>query len=368
MPLVRRCGRYDGQSAASDSVQTDPLCVKYRALCLATVLFVCSVLGTAVSGEDPPTEQQEATWITSIAPVDSSGQFVAATATSLLLREADVVIFSAGAPDDLTTLYSHPAAVWCVASTRDGQKVASVDYRGNLVTYDFSNEEARTHENAFDRWCQSMVVSPDDRFVVAGNEDGQVMSWDLEADEVVHTVELDGSAVTDLMFSPDGKRIAASDRGGHVHLLEWPALEPIGNIEVSDEPCWAVAWIDEGDALMVGSGDRHLYRVAAMPDAKPTSVAKGSNWITEVDVSPGGQVAAADVGGRVLLPFDGGTESMQADSGVWALQWNGDGQLLVGTRKHGIALAGRSWSWASSVTSPAGTTNTSLQSDEPGHD
>jgi WD40 repeat protein len=197
-----------------------------------------------------------------------------------------------------------------------------------------------------------MLMSADDRFVIAGNEAGKVMAWDISAGQISNSVELDGHAVTGLALSPDHKQLAASDGGGHVHLLKWPELEPIGKIEVSDESAWCVAY-DYGSILLVGSSDRHLYRCEAKPDAKAEVMAKGTDWITELAISPSGQVAAAEVGGRLHFPTRGGSESMQADSGVWAICWNGDGQLFAGTRKNGILIAGQSWKWTEPQPEPA---------------
>ena len=328
----------------------------YGNLCL--ILLLLSLVRPVVA-DDPNADSS--TWVTSIAPAQSAGQFVAGTANSLLLREAAVVSFSADAPQKLTTLYSHPAAVWCVATTKDGSTVASVDYRGNLVTFDMASKMATKHENAFERWCQSMALSPDDQFVVAGNEAGKVMAWEIKSDKVTKSVELDGHAVTDLEFAPDGKTIAASDGDGHVHLLQWPSLESIGKIEVSDQPAWTVAFVENGNALLVGSGDHNLHRCAAKPEAKSESIAKGTDWITEIAISPGGEHAASEVGGRVMFPSGGNVDAMEAKSGVWALHWNGDGQLLVGTRKHGVVVAGRSWKWAEP------SVDSQVPADEPEH-
>jgi WD40 repeat protein len=271
---------------------------------------------------------------------------VAATADGLLLREASVFSFDASNPNQLKSLYTHPAAVWCIDATSDGSKVASVDYRGNLVVYDAASSEPATHEKAFERWCQAMMISPDDKSVVAGNEAGKVMIWDLDASKVTKSVELDGHAVTGLAISPDGSHLAASDGGGHVHLLKWPSLEEAGKIEVGKETVWCVAYVDEGKNLLVGSSDRHLYRCEAKAEAKAESIAKGTDWITQLAVSDGGQVAAGEVGGRLHFPSTGGTDSMDATSGVWTLCWNGNEQLFAGTRKDGIVVAGRSWKWA----------------------
>ncbi len=314
-------------------------------------LVSCFVVMATVAGNvahadhhEKKAENQQ-TWVTSIAPIGDSDQFAAATANGLLLREAAVTTFNASDPTYLTPIYTHPAAVWCVTATSDGNTIASVDYRGNLVTYDTKSQTATTHEKAFERWCQAMVVAPDSQHLVAGNEAGKLIVWNLAESKAGNSVELDGHAVTGLAFSPDGSQLAASDGGGHIHLMKWPSLESAAKIDVSKEPLWCVAFVDDGKKLMAGSGDRQLYRVDAKADAQAESVAKGTDWITQLAVSSSGQVAAAEVGGRLHFPNLGGTDSMNAASGIWSLCWNGDGQLFAGTRKDGIVIAGRSWKW-----------------------
>ncbi len=309
------------------------------------LLTVVLISGDAFSEDSAAATDSKSTWITSIDQLNSSGQFVAATADGLLLREASVFSFDASNPTQLSPLYTHPAAVWCIDAASDGSKVVSVDYRGNLVVFDTASSEAKTYEKAFERWCQAMVISPDNNSVVAGNEAGKIMIWDLTAGKISKSIDLDEHAVTGLAISPDGSQLAASDGAGHVHLLQWPSLESIGKIEVSKDTAWCVAYVDEGKNLLVGSSDRHLYRCEAKADAKAESIVKGTDWITQLAVSPSGQVAAGEVGGRLHFPSTGGTDSMNAPSGVWSLCWNGDAQLFAGTRKDGIVSASRSWKW-----------------------
>ncbi len=125
------------------------------------------------------------------------------------------------------------------------------------------------------------------------------------------------------------RRLAASDGGGHVHLLKWPSL----GVDRQDrgqsrKRLGVLPLLTTDKNLLVGSSDRNLYRCEAKPDAKAESIAKGTDWITQLAVSPDGQVAAGEVGGRLHFPSTGGTDSMDAASGVWALCWNGDGQLV----------------------------------------
>lgn len=312
--------------------------------CLSSLLVLLSTVQLRAE-EGESVAQPESLWVTSIVRIGSSDQFAAATADGLLLREAAVYSFHGENPADRTKIYSHPAAVWSVVASRDGSRIASADYRGNLVVFDMASSEAKLHEKALESWCQAMILSPDDQFVIAGNEAGKLLVWDLAEAGITKSAELDGHAVTGLALSPDGSQLAASDGGGHVHLLKWPELELQGKIDVSEEPAWCVAYVEEGSHLLVGSSDRHLYRCEAKADAKPEVVAKGTDWVTELAVSPSGQIAAAEIGGRLHFPTTGGTDSMYAKSGVWSLCWNGDGQLFAGTRKDGIVMAGRSWKW-----------------------
>jgi WD40 repeat protein len=317
------------------------------ALCLAGNPFVTAAENSAAQSTDAATSTGEETsvWVTSIAPLGAN-RFVAATANGLLLREATVYSFPAQHPGSLTAMYNHPAAVWCVAATSDGGKVASVDYRGNLVIFDTITSEAQLHEKAFERWCQAMLIAPSGTSIVAGNEAGKVMSWDLLSGKVIKSAELGDHAVTGLAISPDQSTLAATDGSGQVHLLKWPTLEPAGKIKVSEQTVWCVAFVEDGKRLLVGSSDRNLYQCDAVDGATPQSIAKGTDWITQLAVSKGGQVAAGEVGGRLHFPNTGGSASMDAASGVWALCWNGESQLLAGTRKDGIVVAGRSWTWA----------------------
>ena len=318
---------------------------------LVTSFLMLSCVSTAMPADNEPTEWDDPVWVTSIAPLGESGTFVASKANGLLLREAEVVSFEPGDPSALTSLYTHPSAVWQVVATADGKTVASVDYRGSLVVYDVETKQPTTHETAFNRWCQAMIVGPDNKSLVAGNEAGEVLVWDMEAGKVSKSVELDKHAVTGLAISPDGSQLAATDGAGHVHLLKWPSLDATGKIEVSGETAWCVNYIEGGEALLIGSADRHLYRCQSKADAEPQSVMEGSDWITEISVAPSGEVAAGEIGGRVWFPSPGGGEpsGLTASSGVWAVCWNGASELIVGTRKDGVAAAGRSWTWTAAA-------------------
>ena len=314
-----------------------------------TSLSAC-VLAQVHSEEAGPKDKQQSQWITSITQLGSQDTFIASTANGLLMQPASVESFTAQDPKSRTLLYTHPAAVWAVAASPDGSLIASVDYRGNLGTYNVANSKATVHEKVFERWCQSLIMDPSGKSVVAGNEAGKIMVWNWEEAKIASSTELDGHAVTGLAISPDQQQLAASDGSGHVHLLKWPSLESIGKMKVSDSTAWCIAFSQSGDQIFVGCSDNHLYQIASQADSEPQVLMSGKDWITKLAVSSSGEIAAGEVSGGIHIISDfqspaSTTKSFRGESGTWSLHWNGQEELLVGSRKHGVARIGRSWDW-----------------------
>lgn len=321
--------------------------------CGSIVLFLLCCFSPAMGDESSQSATAEAApsqWITSIASLSDDGTFVAATANGLLMQPASVDRLTSDQPQARTQLYTHPAAVWCVVSFSEGTKIASVDYRGNLAIYDLAEANLTMHEKALERWCQSLIVAPSGDLLVAGNEAGKILVWNVADSKVAKSVELDGHAITGLAISPDQKQLAASDGSGQIHFLQWPNLEPVGKSKISDSPAWCVAYAPEGDQVLVGSGDNHLYQLGNQADAEAKVVATGQDWITNLAISESGEIAAGEVGGNLHMISNGMTatpviKTFTSSSGVWSLCWNGTQELLVGSRKDGISRMGRSWDW-----------------------
>ena len=351
--------------------------MKLRLAVCAGALVVCSQ--NATRAEETTDSQKplapKAVWVTSVAQLGSGEEvkggdgFVAATASGLLLRPSQVVSFSADSPSETSPLYEHPAAVWCVDVSSDSNTVASVDYRGNLVVYDMETGTPVLHQKACERWCQAMMFSPDDSVIIAGNEAGKILVWNVAEAKVTAEATIGEQSITDIAMSPDQTMVAAADAAGHVNLFAWPSLESKGKIKCGEEAAWSVAFDPEGKYVYVGSGDRQLYQAEPTDGAAPIVFGKGDDWLTNLSVSEEGLIVAGQPNGKLHFFSVSNTNtspvsSLSAPSGVWAVRWNGANRLLVGTRKDGVKVVSQSWNWAPSSSSTSASTSSPGHSDE----
>ncbi len=284
-------------------------------------------------------------WVTSITSVGDGSQIAFATAQGLLLRESSVMLAPSSNPPAAQPAYQQPAAVWAVAASPDGQRLASTDYRGNLAVHDLQSSETQHHDKVMERWTRALVFSPDGKQIIGGNEAGKLLVWNLEQAAVEKTHDLDPHAIMEINFSPEGDLLAVADGAGHVHLLKWPALETVADITVCDQPVWSVVFADGG--LLAGAANNRIYR-CERSGGEAKEVAQLKDWVSRLAVGSNQLVAAAELNGRVqILSADGQPvgEASTAPSGVWSLHWTPNGTLLVGTRKHGVKMMQQSWSW-----------------------
>ena len=235
------------------------------------------------------------------------------------------------------TLYEHDAAVWCLAATSDQKILASLDYRGNLGLMDVATGESQMHEKAGERWCQCLTVSPDDDAWVFGNEAGKLFVWSIESNKQAKSIEVGDEALTSLSFSPDGKWLAVGSGAGQVRVFSWPELKEQNKVAVGEGPVWSLLFYSD-DSIIAGSNDRHAYSIPVDTSGKlapPSVLLKAGDWVTKL-IPLGSDVYAGEVSGKVHRMRLGGSDPMEAPSGVWALAVGSRGNVIAGTRRDGV--------------------------------
>jgi WD40 repeat protein len=121
----------------------------------------------------------------------------------------------------LHTLSAHTDAVFGLAFSPDGHRLASGSRDGTIILWDADNgAELRTlrgHSRSFSRLC----FSPDGRTLAAGGQSGLVKRWDVASGKEESPLPGHAGVVRCVAFSPDGTRLASGgeDRTVRLHDL-----------------------------------------------------------------------------------------------------------------------------------------------------
>ncbi|KAF7982955.1 hypothetical protein HWV62_25270 [Athelia sp. TMB] len=151
----------------------------------------------------------------------------------------------------LKTLEEHTGAVWAVAYSPDGKRIASASEDETIRVRDTETGEAvgapfKGHTAAI----RSIAYSPSGRHIVSGSEDGTVRVWDSEAGEAVRLPFKHSDNVYCVAYSPDGNYIVSGSPDGTVRVWD---LETGEAAEKAMEGM-AVAYSHDGSHVVSGQG------------------------------------------------------------------------------------------------------------------
>jgi WD40 repeat protein/serine/threonine protein kinase len=197
-------------------------------------------------------------------------------------KPGEVKVWDAQTKQCLRTLGDHAGAVWTVAISPDGQRIASGSQDRTVHLYNASTgERIRTLEgHALE--VQSVAFSPDGAYLVSGSGElgrrgdtkrpnprakefiGEVIVWETSTGKRLRTIELPGTSVNGVCFSPDGTRVAA----GVGRWMDDPRGFHRGAVKV-----WDVATGQE--ALTLEAGPAAVYGVCFSPDGRRLAAGRG---------------------------------------------------------------------------------------------
>jgi WD40 repeat protein len=218
----------------------------------------------------------------------------------------------------------------------DGQAVASVAREGGV--WAAATGEAmgpQSPELRFSLSCK-VLFSPDGRRVAAasGSRGGLRV---LEAAGGAEVARLDdGQGLTCMAFSPDGERLASGSEGGTVRVWAVADGSPLGSLRGPDGPVTCVAFAPDGGRVCSGAADRtvRIWDIAAGAQlacvrvddvgvwSRGWSLARGE-WVVRAVRA----VAFSADGALVLTQSEGKVQAWDPRSGACVRTFEGAGDL-----------------------------------------
>ena len=237
------------------------------------------------------------------------------------------------------TLYSHIGGVNAVATSRDGQLLATGSADKTVKIWDLRTGELLLTLSGHTREVWAIAISPNGQTLASGSGDGTIKLWDTATGELLHTLSGHSGRVSALAFSPDGQTLASGSYDAAIKLWDTDTGRVLNTLNGHTDWVTALAFLPNGQTLASASADTTVKLWDAgcadkQPCAPPRTPYKHFSPVESLAISPDGQIlASGSEDGTINLWDLGAGEQLDSlfghSASVNALAFTPDGQTLA---------------------------------------
>lgn len=140
----------------------------------------------------------------------------------------------------------------------DGREVAGATEMGDLIIWDLKSKNKTTfyHDKSP---LTAVCYSANGKYLAAGDRSGQIRIWDLEKEAVFAELDGQSSRIKELKFDPTTNVLASASLDGSV--LVW-TLKDINEqplvMKDHEDGVWSIAFSPDGQKIIAGCKDGHI--------------------------------------------------------------------------------------------------------------
>jgi WD40 repeat protein/tetratricopeptide (TPR) repeat protein len=206
-------------------------------------------------------------------------------------EKGEVMIWDVAGGHELLNLSGLPAPVTSMAFSHDGRRIVSSSRDGNLKVWDIDRGQELLNLRPDEYGAGHLLFTPEDHALVSTRRFArEVLIWDgTPADRDVLTLHGFQEFLADAAFSPDGKRLAASQGRAPLRLWETARGRPLRTLGAPAYDVQRIAWDPEGKRLATASP--HLnegaeVKVYDVDSGREELMLSGHTWVAFDPVRP----------------------------------------------------------------------------------
>ena len=177
-----------------------------------------------------------------------------------------------------------------LAITPDGRYLLSssksvIGTKGCICLWDMSDD---TLLKTFHKIrVKALAVAPDGRHFFSGDDDGNINYWSLPDCELLATWKKSNTPISSLAVSPDGKWLVAGDKND-ITLFSIPDGAEVSTTEAHSDEILTFAFTPDGRHVFSGSRDK-TFKQWSIPDFALKKTVKQDGAVNELAITPDGR-------------------------------------------------------------------------------
>lgn len=193
--------------------------------------------------------------------------------------------------EQIATLVGHKDAVFALAFSPDGKKLASGGYDKMIRLWDLVSRKELHLALQLRTPIYQLTFSQDGKTLISRGAENHVRLWNAAAWRERLLADGPGWAIASVAYSPDG-RLAASPSSNRIWLWATATGKLVQTIEGQAESVSAVTFSPDGKSLISGSHDGMVRIWDVATGKEQRRISNGKGWVEQVALSPDGRTIA----------------------------------------------------------------------------